>query len=354
MAKTSKSASTGEMSPAKKAWLTMKAKYGPTGRKAAAPPAPPKVKKVMPKHEPIKLPKPKPASAQEMAGRTLVFILTFRGIGNRRKVDTSNITIDADKEWIGVSKKLIDAPQLKAISSLDGEARRYAESLALPSTIKKGVYLMPTSLVEQVDEKLASYVTRRKVLVNELIVGYAELISEAKTRLKNLFNQSDYPTPDFLKNAFQLNWRFVSVNPPDRTMASEKIFAKEMQKAEAEWAKTREMIQQALRANLAEMVDHLSQKLASTDGKKKVFKENSIAKLTDFLGTFDARNITNDVQLKVLVDKAKLLLRDTDAETLRNDEDIRDYVAGGFESIKKALEPMIINKPIRAIHLEEE
>jgi hypothetical protein len=98
-----------------------------------------------------KTPASQPATAEEMAGKTLVFILTFSGIGNRRKVDTKNIEIDADKKWIGVSKKLIDAKELQKITSLDGEIRRYIEARALPSTIKRGVYLMPVSFMGQHD-----------------------------------------------------------------------------------------------------------------------------------------------------------------------------------------------------------
>ena len=344
-------------SAAKRAWITIRAKFGPSGPpRHAKLEVKPRPKKDMPKQEPIKMPKPRPATAGEMSKRALVFIFTCSCIGNRRKVDTSEIKIDADKAWIGVSKKLIDAPELQAITSLISDARNYVANMALPATtIKKGVYLMSKDLLEEVDAKLVDYDKQLVVLVENLLVVYSALMNEAKERLKGLFNREDYPTPEYLKSAFRLKWQCIKLNPPDRDQMKQKMWERECAKTERMWMEMREAAQQTLRTNLADLVKHLADKLTpEKDGKKKMFKEASITKLNEFLGTFDARNITNDVQLKVLVDKAKSLLKDTDAGVLRTDEATREYVAYGFETIKQALAPMIVNKPSRTIILEEE
>jgi hypothetical protein len=307
-------------------------------------------------HTPIKLPKqPEWASASEMMARTVVLVLTFSGIGNRRKVNTSQITVDADKEWIGVTKKLFDAEELDKISSLDGEARRFVESRALPSMIKKGVYLLPVDFVEEVNVRMKEYTQKRKPLVESMIHRLDQLTAEANSRLKHLFDKSQYPEPEELRSAFRLTWRFVYVDSAKNLEAvSKEIYQEERTKAEAAWAETRDTIKQLLRSQLSDMVNHLVDRLKTdTDGKVKKFHESSVEKMQDFLGTFDARNITNDIQMKVLVDKARTLITQTDADSLRTDEAVRDYVLHGFQTIKVLLDPMVVNKPHRAITLAD-
>ena len=330
-------------SAAKKAWDTIRA------RKLN----PPKMTKL----EPIKLPKQSaPVSASEMMLRTVVLVLTFNGIGNRRKIATSQINVgEADKEWINATKQLMDAEELEKIQSLYGEERRFVESRVLPHFIKRGVYLLPIDFVEEVEAHLVAGEQKLQPLVNSLVHRRDELIAEAKTRLKNLFNVEDYPTIGELRSAFKFTWRFVHVDSAKSLESvSKELYEKERKKAEADWADTRETIQQLLRSNMNEMVTHLIDRLTpDAEGHPKMFKQGSIDKLSEFLQTFDARNITNDVQMKVLVDKAKGLLKGSDAEMLRSNDDVRQYVCHGFNTIKTLLDPMVVVKPTRRIVLED-
>jgi len=348
---------------AKRAWDTIRSKYGPAGpprgeaRLSQKPELP---KKALPKQDKkIKLPPAHIASIEEMEEKTVIFVLTFSAIGNHRKVDTENIELTednktSDKEWLAVSKKLWDAEELTAITSLDGEVRRYIDSLALPFTIKKGIYLLPKALADEVDAKLTEYAKKRDALVKKLVDNYDDLIKEARHRLKNLFDKSQYPPPDVIRQSFRLTWRFMEIMPPSRQKLSEKLRKQEIQKTAASWEKARGVIQQMLRQNMAEMIEHLRERLTpGEDGKTKIFKENSFKKINEFLETFDVRNITEDRQLKVLVDKAKSLLKDTNADLLRSDEDVRAYVKYGFDTIDSALSSLITSKPSRILTLDE-
>lgn len=294
-------------------------------------------------------------TAAEMAARTVNLIVSFHGLGNRRKVSTSQIEVDADKELIAVSKKLIDAEELEAIQSLEGEARRYLETRALPSMLKKGIYLLPVEFVDEVTEHLKEYATRRTALVANLEKSYARLVEDARTRLKNLFNPADYPPSSYLLTAFRLDWQYVTFSTPaSLEQINREIHAQEQRKAEANWREAAEAIQQLLRANMQEMVAHLVNVLSpGDDGKRKKFRDSAVGKLNEFIQTFSARNITNDTQLQALVNNAKSLLTGIDPETLRQSEDAREYVATGFNQIKTLLEPMVIVAPRRNITFEE-
>lgn len=328
---------------------------------------PPKPKPKLVPHTPIKMPKEAaPATAGQMMMRTSVLVLTISGIGNRRKVNTSTINITAkntrqktqqeiDDQWLGVTKKLFDSEELDEITSIGNEARQWVESRALPSHIKKGVYLLPNEFTPEVNVRLKEFDARRKPKVEQLIRRLSEYKTEAKARLKDLYDADQYPTPDQLRAAFSLTWRFLYVDSAKNIeVVSKEVYQEERKKAEIAWAETRETITQLLRTQLSEMVNHLVDRLKpDKDGKPKSFKESTIDKMQEFLATFDARNIVNDQQMKTLVDRAKGLIKTADTDTIRSDKTVRNYVRQGFETIQTLLDPMISTTPHRRIVLEE-
>lgn len=303
----------------------------------------------------------RPTTAQEREKRALGMVVTFSGIGNRKKVHTSQIDVTGDTEkktdktWLAVSKKLIDAEELDAISALDGEIRWYIETRALPSNLKKGIYLVPVDFIEEMESKLTAFAERRRDLVAQLITAYEGLVREAQGRLDKLFNSADYLTRADLANSFGLKWQYVTFDTPaSLATISRHLYEEEKKKAEAAWKEASEAIRQLLRESMAELVDDMVDKLTpKPDGKQKVFRDSSIGYYQDFLATFDPKNITDDAQLKALVDKAKGLLRGVKPDRLRESENTREVVRAGFTQIKKLLDPMLIDRPKRAIAFKD-
>jgi hypothetical protein len=341
------------LNAADKAWATRR-------NKAKQPAPPPKKKVVLKPQEPIVMPKQVPtASVEEMMLRTVVLVITINGIGNRRKVDPDSINVtdsstneDVNKEWLGVTKKLMNAPELKKIAGICSKAKQCVTTRALPSFIKQGVYLLPKEFDEETDTKLKAFQAEMQPHIEELASNLPEYKKEAKKEQGTQFREDQFPTAAQIRTAFRINWRFLYVDSAKGL--SKALAEEERRKSEEAWKETRETIQQVLRANLSDMVNHMVDRLSPNEhGEKHIFRDSAVTKFQDFLATFDARNITNDAQMKILVDKAKSLIANTNTETLRTDQDTRDYVLHGFETIKTLLDPMIVNKPHRAIRLEE-
>ena len=81
--------------------------------------------------------------------RKTVFIKVHLGLlGNSRKVSSSQVEVDADKELIRVAKTLLDSPELQAIRTLDGDVRRFLYDTCLPFEV--GIHLLPLGLLETV------------------------------------------------------------------------------------------------------------------------------------------------------------------------------------------------------------
>ncbi len=60
----------------------------------------------------------------DLARKTVFIKLHLGLLGNSRKVSSSQVEADADKELIRVAKTLLDAQELQAICTLDGDVRR--------------------------------------------------------------------------------------------------------------------------------------------------------------------------------------------------------------------------------------
>jgi hypothetical protein len=319
----------------------------------------PRVKKPMPKLEavtPIKLPKEvKPASAEEMMIRTVVMVLTINGIGNRRKVDPDLLNIneaEIDKNWLNTTKRLFEAEELDKITSICNKAKAYVMTRALPSPIKTGVYLLPNEFTEEVSEKLRGFRAEIQPYIEKLANRLEEHKAEAKERLGPLYVAEQYPTADYLRQAFDISWRYLRVDSANGL--SKALAEEERRKAEASWAETREVIQQVLRGEFLEKVNHFIERLTPNAlGKTSKVREGSLEKFQDFLSTFNPRNITNDRQMQILVEKAKALMNGADAEGIQDNDQWREHMKHGFETIKAVLDPMIVDRPHRAIRLED-
>ena len=76
-------------------------------------------------------------------------------------------------------------------------------------------------------------------------------------------------------------------------------------------------------------------------------------RLTDFLDTFDRRNVTNDAELKALVTKARTAMKGVDVGALKEEADLRKVTGRAFNDIGKKVEGWLELRPGRKIDLED-
>jgi hypothetical protein len=263
---------------------------------------------------------------------------------------------DTDRRLLAVTKTLLDCQEHKDVLSFDGETRRWLASLALPSPFRAGTSLVSTEAVAKIEEQLNERAKKRLDLIAKFKTAYPVRVQETALRLGPLFSAEDYPPPERIDKFFKFEWQWVSFGTPEALKEiSGSIFQREREKAEKRWAEAEVKIQQVLRANLAELVEHLRERLSGDeDGKTKRFQASTLNKVNDFLKTFSLRNVTNDDELEALVRKAGGLLNGVDADMLRSDDKAREIVRQGFVEIKATLDSMITSKPQRQIVFDEE
>jgi hypothetical protein len=301
----------------------------------------------------------KPTSAIE---NSICLALQRGKLGNSRKVSTAKIETKADRAMLKLSKQLLDSPEYDAIKSLDGRIGKYLDSYALPSVLphSDAVWFIPLGLVTRIQTKLLDFSAERKQLVKAFVAAYPQRVREAaegeRAKLGEFADINDYPPVHDIEEKFYLDWQYVEFGVSDKLrQIDSKLFEQERQRNERQWAEATVVAQQTLRACMAKLVDHMVDRLSGNeDGKPKRFNDTLITNVNEFLGVFDARNITNDQELKVLVDRARQIVRGVDPEVLRNNDSTRAYVARGFEQIKGRLDGMMTAVPKRAYRLDDE
>ena len=289
----------------------------------------------------------------DLARKTVCIKVRLSTMGNTRKVSTSQIEADADKDLLRVSKHLLDSAELKAIGRFDGEIRRYLYNLCLPFEI--GIHLLPVAALETVEQRLRQFRTEREELVKAFLCVYPSLSADAGKRLRGLYNPADYSPVDEVARQFGFSWQYVSFGVPDQLRGiSQEVWEQEREKAAQRMAEASSEIQLVMRESMAKLVQHMAQRLKDgADGKLLRFKETTVSNLVEFLQNFEFRNVTDDCELQKIVTQARSLLEGVGADDLRTTGDLRAKVQQGMASLANELDTMMTRTGGRKFRFEE-
>ena len=293
--------------------------------------------------------------ASSISERAGFLILTINSFGTSRKVNTSEIEVDADKNRIRVQKTLLESKEIAAIKSFDGYTKRWIEDHCLPFE-QRGIHLMPIAGVDEVDAYLMGRLERREGLITQLLDVYPLLKLRDKEQLGATFNDEDYPTVTEVRSAYQMRWRIVVFSTPSSLKTVNRaIFEREREKNAKLWAEAGAMADQFLHKSMAAIVNGLIDKLTgNSGGKKKTIHKTTFAHIQEFLSGFSPRNVNNNEELQELADRLKKAVDGVELDDLKSDQATRDHVRTKFEAVKKHLDSMLIDRPARAISLDDE
>lgn len=285
---------------------------------------------------------------------TVLFRVTRSSMGQQKKLDAREINYDADKDLLKVSKVVLDCPEVSLIKQLDGEIVTYLNMVALPSPFARGIYLLNIFAAETVDAAMTRFKEKRQRLVDSLVNNYDRRVEEQRSRLRAAFDQADYPPAESVRGMYRLTWQYISLVVPNQLPPV--LQETERVKMEGMWQEAIDGVQQLLRANLMELMDHLQERLTPTPGaqKEKIFRDSAVQNLRDFLELFTLRNVTDDKDMERIVTQVQTLMEGVEPDALRKSSSVKMKVRAGFDQIKKDLDLLIVDAPTyRRVNLDD-
>ena len=291
----------------------------------------------------------------DLASNSVMLVVRMGRLGNRRKVATSMVEVDADPDAVHVGKELLESPELKAVTAEDNAIRQWVYARSLPSygTLRDGVYRLPLALVDQVDEELEAFRLRRQALIDKFLERYPAMVNEAVARLRALYNPADYPHLDQVAARFTFSYRYLAFMTPQTLSA--RLLAREREKAAAEVSTEVEEIKVALRTGFAELIAHAADRLAvRPDGKNVTFRDSMVTNMEEFFAYFAARNLVGDDELATLVERARAAMKGVTAQTLRTDDITRASVKDTLDRVRVEMDSNLLVRPRRRLILDKQ
>ena len=255
-----------------------------------------------------------------------------------------------DVEWLRGRKFLINPELLGPIKTAVHQARNHIQKFALPFPITS-IYLIPKDSLEIVDERLNHFKERFWNKVSDFEALYEVGREEAQTVLKDLFNETDYPTD--IRSKFRFEWRYLTLGIPGKAhLLTPDIYEREKEKFQDLMEETRELSMIAIREGFAQVVDHLVERLGGNNGKPKVLTNKLFNKLNEFIDDLELKNIFEDKTLTELAQQAREIIGGISPYSLKYSKDLREKVREDMESVKSAIDAAIEDMPRRKIRLD--
>lgn len=283
---------------------------------------------------------------QSLVQNSILIRVSFGRLGNSRKVGEEVLNTEADKSLFKVSKSLLDSEELDAIQKADAKLSAFIRKHAVPFD-GFDCLLIPKWKFTEVVERLKEYAdVERPALVQALVDVYPDRVAAAREALRTEFNDQDYPSLDGLRDCFKLRWRLQEFGIPGQLQQiNPEFYLQEIEREKARIENATETIMQAQREILLSLLATLEEKLSGKadpeTGRKKTLNAGAITKVQEFLETFKLANVTNDVALAELAQKAEFVLTGISTKDLKGKVEEKAQIAESLGSIRQSLASLV-------------
>ena len=295
-------------------------------------------------------------SFSEQLRQTMLAIrLSFTWFGVRKTLSAEHKARAADSfgashAFLSAGKKLLDTrePTFRAVTSVRNKAVQFLKHSSLPFP-ESGIRLIRRPDLQRITDTLETYQANLNGAVGQLDNQFNELKSAARERLGELYSPADYPTS--LLGQFSMAWEFPSVEPPPYLrQLSPELYQQETTRARARFDEAVRLAEATFTEELAQMVDHLAERLSGTDdGKPKTFRDTAVENLQAFFQRFQSLNIGSNEQLDELVQQSHGILSGVAPQQLRDSPSLRQRITTQLAGVQNTLDGLMVDRPRRNI-----
>jgi len=172
-------------------------------------------------------------------------------------------------------------------------------------------------------------------LVSQFLLDYPTLISAQAFQLGALFNRSEYPTADEIRDKFKYRIDMTPLpSSGDFRIDAPSSVISELQKSYEQRMQARvEAVSRDLWDRLHETLTHMSERLGYTDGKKNIFRDSMVTNAIELCGLLKTLNVTGDDKLEIARKQLENILVGVDIKDLRDAKGARDEVKSRIDAV---------------------
>jgi len=276
---------------------------------------------------------------------------------NPRKVDKRLAREMADKygvhsDMVSASKRLValNEKSFSKLQTIDKNIRNHCfYSVGLGCTgfcvpyDGKGWHLLPTELQQKFIARFNGYKDEREKVVKKILSDYGSIVKEAKESLKDMFDPSDYPSKEEIKDLFECDYKSKALKDEGYIGKGKDIIldprygvsGAETFEVQSRERSAIEVATQQATVNIGNLLTHLTDCLK----EDKTFRDNSFNKVKEAVEGFKAWNFNNNEDLAEVSNILTEAVAKIDgASDLRKDKDKADKFVEASDKASEILD----------------
>ena len=264
---------------------------------------------------------------------------TLRKLDKRASQEVVN-TNNAKSGVANVHKALLgDSDIFQAIGRHVGNARNLHVSMTTPWS-DGGQRLIPTKRYFDYTNTMSDMKNEFDSLCEEFFIEYPNQVEQAKAKLGDLFNKSDYPTLEELK--FKFAWNTYTFPCPDAGDIRVDLPAEALKQVQADCeASYNGMFQKSMNdvwTRLHESLTKMSKTIDFNDGEKKnIFRDTLVSNATMLIDMLADFNLDNNPEKEKIRQQLEYVFQGVTPDALREDAHFRAQTKKNVDDILKSL-----------------
>lgn len=239
-----------------------------------------------------------------------------------------------------VNKKLLgDCAELVAVQKFTANLRNAHYAMTMPWS-DTGLRLLPTTQYFKYNEQMTALQNEYERLVQLFLDAYDWEISQAQTKLGDLFLRDDYPTLDSLRKKFRFGLTYIPLPDAGNWIIDLQNDAAEELKAHYEnyYSTQLSNAMNDVWKRVYDALSRMSERLDYGDHEqKKIFRDTLVDNVVEMIELLRVCNVNNNSQMSAMADKLEDALRGVTPDALREDAYLRAETKRAVDEAIKSL-----------------
>lgn len=307
---------------------------------------------------------------EAMLASTVLLDLRLHRFGDKRQTDLDGVKMETRDQDNGdvaevevsdaafqLSRRLLDLSVGRKLRSRLGQCSNAIRQISVPSFDRPGVYRISYAMVERAEQILMQTRDDLEPLKAEFREVYDTEVQRMRDLQHEKFNPKDYPSAWAAGERWGIDWSYLETATVPKALSGVNrfIYERAMKSAQKRANELVTAVQQTLRAGLLACVTKMQTDLQATTptGRPRAYRDDALAKVTEFFSTFPLRNFINDGVCSDAMKQVTSLLKNIPTADALDDEFLRKEVIDGLAGIADTVRPFVGETATRAVILPD-